>query len=191
MEFVSTVDSKKIDYTPIKEGNIPKVGNIVNIPTPIDYIFLNSFTKPTLRNIQQHLLYIFEKCPICNKSQNVLYNYQNRVCDPCLAKYYIMDGSNNRLLVGNLGIAGGIQVFQLMENSTQDSGQDQDSTQDPSPNLVKVEMPYAPVYECYIKGIHCVAQECKYGGITLQVKGNLGFPIKDGILRETLVSLTL
>ena len=155
MEIVSTVDSKKIDYTPIKEGNIPK---------PIDYIFSNSNTKPTLRNIQRHLLYIFEKCPICNKSQNVLYNYQNRVCDPCLVKYYIMDGSNNRLLVGNLGIAGGIQVFQLMENSTQDSSQ----------NLVKVEMPYAPVYECYIKGIHCVAQECKYGGITLHVKGNLG-----------------
>ena len=166
MEIVSTVDSKKIDYTPIKEGNIPKVGNIVNIniPKPIDNIFSNSNTKPTLRNIQRHLLYIFEKCPICNKSQNVLYNYQNRVCDPCLVKYYIMDGSNNRLLVGNLGIAGGIQVFQLLENSTQDS----------SPNLVKLEMPYAPMYKCYIKGIHCVAQECKYGGITLQVKGNQG-----------------
>ena len=176
MEIVSTVDSKKIDYTPIKIVNIPKIGNIVNIniPKPIDYIFSNSNTKPTLRNIQRHLLYIFEKCPICNKSQNVLYNYQNRVCDPCLAKYYIMDASNNRLLVGNLGIAGGIQVFQLLENSTQDSGQDQDSSQYPSPNLVKVEMPYAPMYECYIKGIHCVAQECKYGGIT--ITGNLRFP---------------
>jgi len=170
MEIVSTVDSKKIDYTPIKKGNIPKIVNInipkvcnqVNIPKPADYIFSNSNTKPTLRNIQRHLLYIFEKCPICNKSQNVLYNYQNRVCDPCLVKYYIMDGSNNRLLVGNLGIAGGIQVFKLLENSTQ--------------NLVKVEIPHKHMHECYIKGIHCVAQECKYGGITLQVKGNQGFP---------------
>ena len=128
--------------------------NILVPPKPIDYIFSNSFTKPTLRNIQEHLLYIYEKCPVCNKSQNVLYGYQHRVCLACLVKYYIYDGSQNRILIGNLGIAGGIQVFQLLEDN--------------SGNLTKHEETYSQTRECYINGIKCVASECKYGGIIIQ-----------------------
>ena len=125
-------------------------------------VFTNSFTKPTLRNIQQHLLYIFEKCPICNKTQNVLYGYKNRVCAACLTKYYLYDASQNRIVIGNLGIAGGIQAFQLlMDNSG-------NLTKDNSENLTKHEMPYSQTYECNINGHTCVAQECKYGGIVIQ-----------------------
>lgn len=127
---------------------------VISLPKPIDYIFSNSFTKPTLRNIQEHLLYIYEKCPVCNKSQNVLYGYQHRVCLACLVKYYIYDGSQNRILIGNLGIAGGIQVFQLLEDN--------------SGNNCKIELPYFPVIKCYINGIHVFAKECVYGGIIIQ-----------------------
>lgn len=120
----------------------------------ITTVFTTSFTKPTLRNIQEHLLYIYEKCPVCNKSQNVLYGYQHRVCANCLTKYYVYDGSQNRILIGNLGIAGGIQVFKLLEDN--------------SGNLTKHEETYSQMRECYINGIKCRAQECKYGGIILQ-----------------------
>ena len=122
-----------------------------NAVKPIEYIFSNSHTKPTLKNIKNHTLYIFEKCPICNKVQYVLYGYSRRVCDNCVSKYYTMDSSNNRLLFGNLGICGGMQAFKLMA--------------DISENLIKHELPFSLIYNCYIKEIPILAQECKYGGI--------------------------
>ena len=120
-------------------------------PKPTDYIFSNSKTSLTLRNIQHYMLYIYESCPICKKVQSILYRYNDRVCNPCLEKYYIMDSSNNRLLVGNLGIAGGLQVFQV---NTDISG-----------NMTKVELPYTRTVPCFINGRPVVAQECMYGGI--------------------------
>ena len=120
---------------------------------PIDYVFSNSQNVKTIRSIKHHMLYIFENCPICNKTQSILYRYLNRVCEQCLTKYYLFDCSNNRILVGNLGICGGIQVFQIKL--------------DISENLVKVELPYSLSIECYINGIKCIAQECHYGGIII------------------------
>ncbi len=55
------------------------------------------------------------------------------------------------MLVGNLGIAGGIQAFKLIEDS--------------SGELHKVELPYALMYECTINSVKCLVQECVYGGI--------------------------
>ena len=126
----------------------------INKPTihkPVDYIFTNSFTKPTLKNIKQHTLFIWEKCPVCKTAQQVLYRYLDHVCNNCLAKYYMLDGSGNRLLIGNLGIAGGIQAFKLIADS--------------SGELHRVELPYALMYKCTINGVKCVIQECVYGGI--------------------------
>jgi hypothetical protein len=120
---------------------------------PSDFVFSNSKNLETLRNIQQHMLYIYENCPICKTQQTILYRYLNRVCDKCLDKYYLLDSSNNRILVGNLGICGGIQAFQLIL--------------DISENLVKSELPYQLKVECYINGLKCIAQECHYGGIIL------------------------
>lgn len=114
-------------------------------------IFTTSSTKHTLRNIQEHLLYSYEKCPICNKSQNALYGYPNRVCSRCLEKFYVYDEPQNRVLVGNLGIAGGIQVFELLEDNCG--------------NLIKREKSYQIRHKCMINGITCIVEECKYGGV--------------------------
>lgn len=134
----------------IKSNLIPPISN----SSKPDSIFSNSNTKSTLYAIQTHLLYIFEKCPLCNKTQNVLYGYLNRVCTNCLSKYYIFDGSHNRILIGNLGIAGGIHAVTI--------------TTDSSANITRKDLAYKSVYECYIKGIPCLAQECRYGGIIIQ-----------------------
>ena len=63
----------------------------------------------------------------------------------------MLDESGNRLLVGNLGIAGGIQAFKLIADS--------------SGELHRIDMPYALKYECTINGVKCVIQECVYGGL--------------------------
>ena len=36
---------------------------------------------------------------------------------------------------------------------------------DISENLIKHELPFSLIYNCYIKEIPILAQECKYGGI--------------------------
>jgi len=131
--------------------NTSKLNKIMELSRPIDYIFTNSLTNKTLQNIKQHTLYLWEKCPVCKKSQQVLYKYLNRVCNICLAKYYMLDGSNNRILVGNLGIAGGIQAFKLIANS--------------SGEIQKIELPYSPEYKCSINDVKCIIQECVYGGL--------------------------
>jgi len=125
--------------------------NMAPLPRQFDYIFTNSFTKPTLVNIKNHTLYLWEKCPVCKTAQQILYRYLDRVCDKCLVKYYMLDNSGNRMLVGNLGIAGGIQAFKLIADS--------------SGELHRVELPYALMYECTINSVKCVIQECVYGGL--------------------------
>ena len=130
-----------------------KEEEIIDLTNLDTKIFSNSNTEKSILNNQKFLLNDIEICPICNQQQYRLYLYYNRVCNHCTNKYYILDDNYNRMIFGNLGIAGGIQSFTFINGEKVVS---------------KPSINNPLVYNCNILGIKCIARENIYGGIIIQ-----------------------
>ena len=150
----SHTDIQYIDIPPLDTTKLD-----VKLEKPL---FNNSNTKKTLRNNQRYFLNQIETCPVCSVYQYILYMYTRRVCADCINKYYILDKDNNRMFIGNLGIAGGIQAITMIDMKKVDTPFSQRQY------MHHPSMPNPFMYECYIKGIPCIAQENPYGGIIIQ-----------------------